>query len=255
MKVITFSNEKGGVGKSTMAMHLAAGLAIKGQRVVLIDADAQANSTVGLGLPEEPGFFRLLVENGSWKQWLRVLPPETYEPPNHSASGLLAVLPGNKLSRLVQHEISDAYALHKRLQELGNTVDTVIIDTSPTPSLLHGAIYLATDAIVYPTMCETFSIQGLIKTMDNVKSAPNKQIPMLGIIPNMFRGKTVEHSENLRELQDAFGDKVWNPIALRVTWSEATTMRRPVFSVAPDSYAARDAWQMVEKAEEAMVYV
>lgn len=255
MKVITFTNEKGGIGKSTMSMHLAAGLAILGHRVLLIDADAQANTTTGLGLQEEPGFFRLLVEGAKWNDWLKVLSPEAYELPNQPAKGMLAVLPGNKLTSLVHQNITDAYALKKRLQELEGHIDTVIIDTSPTPSLLHGAIYLATDAVVYPTLCETFSLQGLLKTMNNVQGAPDKEIHTLGIIPNMFRANTVEHSENYAELKAAYGDKVWQPIRLRVTWSEASTMRRVLFAIAPEAKATQDAWMMVKQAVEAMQYV
>ena len=255
MKVVTLSNEKGGIGKTMMSMHLAAGLAVKGFRVVIIDADAQAHSTAGFGLDHAPGFFRLLVENEQWGHWLKVLPPEIYEPPHEPSKGLLAILPGNSLTRLVQHEITDAYALQKRIAELEGKVDIVIIDTSPTPSLLHGAIYLATDAIIYPTICETFSIQSLVQTMNNVNGAPGKEIKTLGIVPNMFRGRTVEHSENLAELRKMYGKAVWKPIGLRVTWAEANTMRRTVFSVAPDSLAAKEAWTMVNQAVGAMEYV
>jgi chromosome partitioning protein len=255
MKVITLSNEKGGVGKSTISMHLAAGLAILGRRVLLIDADAQANATVGLGLQKEPGFYELLVRNARWQNVLKVLPPEVYEPPQMSSKGLLAVLPGNNETQLIQHKIQDAFAIVKRIAELKDNLDYVIIDTSPTPSLLHGAIYLATDGVLYPTLCETFSLQGLIETMDNVKGAPGKEISTLGIIPNMYRGKTVEHTENLAELKKEFGDLVWDPLALRITWSEANTMRKTVFAIAPESAASEDAWRIVQRAEKVLNHV
>lgn len=255
MKVITLSNEKGGVGKSTISMHLAAGLAILGRRVLLIDADAQANTTIGLGLQKEPGFYELLVRNARWQSVIKVLPPESYEPPNHPAKGLLAVLPGNNETQLIQHKIQDAFAIVRRIAELKENLDYVIIDTSPTPSLLHGAIYLATDGILYPTLCETFSLQGLLETMDNVKGAPGKQIRTLGIVPNMYRGKTVEHTENLAELQKEFGDLVWDPLALRITWSEASTMRKTVFAIAPESAASEDAWRIVKRAEKVLSHV
>ncbi|GAB4529632.1 MAG: AAA family ATPase [Anaerolineae bacterium] len=261
MKVITLSNEKGGVGKTTLAIHLAAGLAVKGHRVLLIDADAQANATSGLGLKEEPGLYDLLVRDAAWQDVLRVLQPEIYEPPNHPATGMLAVLPGNGETQSIAQRLDDAYAIHERLEELEDAIDYVIFDTSPTPSLLHGIIYVATDAILFPTLCETFSLQGLIKTVQNRERFANnrkkelgRSIRMLGIVPMMYRNKTVEHSENLAILQDQFGGMVWTPVPLRITWSEATTMRRTVFSIDPTGLASRDAWQVVLRAEKDMAH-
>src|SRR5690606_712602 len=107
MKVITLSNEKGGVGKTTMATHVAAGLAVRGKRVLLIDADAQANATTGFGLDEEPGFYDLLVRHAKWNEVLRVLTPEAYEPPDVKSKGLLAVLPGNGETQLIAQKIDN----------------------------------------------------------------------------------------------------------------------------------------------------
>jgi chromosome partitioning protein len=262
MKVISLLNEKGGVGKTTLAMHLASGLAIRGYRTLLIDADAQGNATAGFGLAEEPGFYDLLVRQAAWNDVLRVLPAEAYEPPSQPAKGLLAILPGNGETQLIAQKIDDAYAIQDRLSELEGNIDVVVFDTSPTPSLLHGAIYLATDAILYPTLCETFSLQGLIKTMkhhesfaQSRKAQTGRMINTLGIVPTMYRAKTVEHSENLNELKSRFGDKVWDPLPLRITWSEANTLRRPVFNVAPDSSAAQDAWGAVDRAIREITYV
>ncbi|TVR22813.1 MAG: ParA family protein [Anaerolineaceae bacterium] len=262
MKVISLLNEKGGVGKTTIAMHLAAGLAVRGYRTLLIDADAQANATAGLGLPEAPGFYDLLVRQANWNDLLRVLPAEMYEPPDTPAKGLLAMLPGNGETQLIAQKIDDAYAIYDRLAELEDSIDVVVFDTSPTPSLLHGAIYLATDAILYPTLCETFSLQGLMKTMkhhesfaENRKAQTGRMIHTLGIVPTMYRAKTVEHSENLNELRGRFGNQVWDPLSLRITWSEANTLRRPVFSVAPNSQAAHEAWGAVDRAIREISYV
>lgn len=262
MKVITLSNEKGGVGKTTIAIHLAAGMAVRGKRVLLIDADAQANATGGFGLSEEPGFYDLLVRHANWNEVLRVIQPEAYEPPDVKSKGLLAILPGNGETQLIAQKIDDAYAIYDRLKELEGSIDIAIFDTSPTPSLLHGAIYLATDGIVYPTLCETFSLQGLLKTMRhreqfsrNRRSATGRTIRTLGIVPTMYRASTVEHSENLAELRAQFGAKVWQPLPLRITWSEAATLRRPVFNVAPHSSASQDAWGVVDHAMAELINV
>lgn len=262
MKVITLSNEKGGVGKTTLAIHLAAGMAVRGARVLLVDADAQANATAGFGMKEEPGVYDLLVRDASWNDVLRVLPAELYEPPDVKAKGMLAVLPGNGETQLIAQKIDDAYAIYERFQELRNAMDYIVVDTSPTPSMLHGAIYIATDAILYPTLCETFSLQGLVKTlMTRKRFAENRQkmlgrsIKTLGIVPMMYRHKTVEHSENLDALREQFGALVWHPVPLRITWSEANTMRRTVFNIDPHSRAAADAWKVIDRALTEIVNV
>jgi chromosome partitioning protein len=262
MKVITLANQKGGVGKTTLCVHLAAGLASRGVRVLLVDADAQGHATFGLGLKQEPGFYDLLVRDAKWADVLRVVPPETYEPPDYKAQGLLVVLPGNVETQLIAQRIDDAFAIYNRLEELEDYVDVVVFDTSPTPSLLHGAIYLATDALIYPTLCETYSLNGLLATIQSRevfsrqrKNAKGKPVEMLGIVPTMYRASTVEHSENLFGLRQRFGEKVWDPMPLRITWSEAATHRRPVFALLPDSPAAAEAWAIVEKTQEAMVHV
>lgn len=262
MKVIALANEKGGVGKTTLAVHLAAGLAILGQRVLLVDADGQGHATFALGLKNEPGFYDLLVRDAKWTEVLRVVQPEAYEPPDQKAKGVLAALPGNVETGLIAQRIDNAFAIHERLEELTNDLDMVIFDTSPTPSLLHGAIYLATDGIIYPTLCETYSLQGLLSTLRNRetfekqrRNAIGRPIRMVGIVPTMYRPKTVEHSENFNQLRQRFGTLVWEPMPMRITWSEAAALRRPVFAVFPDSAAAREAWAVVKGTLEALQHV
>jgi chromosome partitioning protein len=262
MKAVTLACEKGGTGKTTLATHLAAGLAIKGKRVLLVDADAQGHATFGLGLKNEPGFYDLLVRDADWKNVLRVVPPEVYEPPDTKAKGLLAVLPGNVETQLIAQKIDNAFLIVERLEELEQHIDVVIFDTSPTPSLLHGAIYLATDDLLYPTLCETYSLNGLVSTIKHQerfsqqrRNATDQETVTMGIVPTMYRSKTVEHSENLAQLQERYGELVWPPLPMRITWAEAVTMRHPVFAIAPHSAAAREAWAVVNAAEEVMARV
>jgi chromosome partitioning protein len=253
MKTITLANEKGGVGKTTLAIHIAAGLAIKGLRVVLIDADAQGHATFGLGLNKAPGFYDLLVRNAPWKDVLKAIAPEVYELPSEKTSGALFVLPGNGETALIAQKLDNALLLEARLRELAGYVDVVIFDTSPSPSLLHGVIYMATDAMLYPTTCEAYSLQALVSTVSNIavfstqrEQITKRGIESLGMVPMMYRPNTVEHSENLKSLQERFGEQVWDALPQRITWSEAANLRRPVFSYAPESNATREALHMVD---------
>src|SRR5262245_35860301 len=259
MKIITLLNEKGGVGKTTLATHIAAGLAVKGQRVVLVDADPQGHATVALGLQKEPGLYDLLVRDAPFKSVLRFIPPKAYQVGAQPPGGQLFVIPSNVESRNIANSISDSFAVSERFHELAETIDVVIFDTSPTPSLLHGSIYIATDAVLYPTTCEYLSFDGLVESIKHRGNAESyrkqwglHEIQVLGIVPTMYRTKTLEHAENLRQLQQQFGSLVWEPIPQRTIWAEAAAIRRPVFSFAPDTKAAEDAWTLIRRVQEAV---
>ncbi|MBC7812331.1 MAG: ParA family protein [Burkholderiales bacterium] len=259
MQIITLLNEKGGVGKTTMATHIAAGLAIKGHRVVLVDADPQGHATVAMGLEKEPGFYNLLVRNARFQDVMRHVSPEWYGIPNQPVKGQLFVIPSNIETRHISESISDALRVKKRLNQLREAVDVIVFDTSPTPSLLHASIYMATDYIIYPTKCEFFSFDGLAESISHADMAQEARqemglstLKMLGILPTMYRPQTVAHSESLKQLREEFGDLVWSPLRQRTAWVEATIMGQLVFSFEPDGAAAAEAWQVVSRVEKAV---
>jgi chromosome partitioning protein len=256
MKTITLINEKGGVGKTTIATHLAAGLAIRGYRVVLADADAQGHATVSFGLRKEPGLYDLLVRGAPFREVLRAAEPERYAFPGHAPKGQLYIVPSNVETRSIPVQISDALTVADRFSELENLVDVVIFDTSPTPSLLHGAIYLASDSLIYPTKCEYLSFDGLLESFSHREMMePTRtrwgmeELKVMGIVPTMFRASTLVHQENLNKLRSKYANLVWPEIAMRTLWAEASTMGQLVYRFAPDSGAARDAWNIVNHAE------
>ena len=107
MNVITLLNEKGGVGKTTLATHIAAGLAIKGYRVVLIDSDPQGNATSAVGLEKRPNFYDLTVRNDSWRDVLGTVHPDVYGEPHEAPKGQLLAVSGNKESRNIANMIGD----------------------------------------------------------------------------------------------------------------------------------------------------
>ncbi len=256
MKVIALTNEKGGVGKTTIALHLAAGLAIRGYRVVIVDSDPQGHATISLGLKKEPGLYDLLVRSSPFKDVLRVPSPERYQVPEQPPKGQLYAVPSNVETRSIPMQISDAFAVEDRFRELDGAVDVVVFDTSPTPSLLHGSIYLATDAIIYPTKCEFLSFDGLVESLTHREMIqPTRKrwglenIEIMGIVPTMYRSATLVHQENLNKLRARFGKLVWPEIAMRTTWAEASSVGQLVYRFAPDSSAAREAWGIVDRVE------
>lgn len=262
MKIITLLNEKGGVGKTTTATHLAAGLAIRGYRVVLVDTDPQGHATVTLGNKKMPGFYDLMVRDADFSDVARVVSPEFYEASDRPTRGQLYLVPSNVETRNVSNSIDEAMAVKWKLEELEHHVDFVIVDTSPTPSLLHGSIYLATDAILYPVTPEYLSFDGFIQSMKHRLQADKrremegmKSVFMLGIIPTMVRPHTIEHSDNLKELRSQFGNKVWQQINQRTIWGQASRMHKLVWSLKPDGRAAQEAWQMVLRCEQEVINV
>lgn len=255
MKIITLLNEKGGVGKTTLSVHIAAGLAIRGHRVVLVDADPQANAGELLRRPEEAALNDLLVREAPFNKVLRPIAPEiiSAEP----VSGELWLIPSNTETRTIPLNISDVYVVRDRFEELDGWADVVIFDTAPTPSLLHGSIYLATDGIIYPTKPEPLSLRGLAKSLSRRDAAENhrqvaglKAIKVVGIVPTMYRAGTVAHDSALQELRQEFGGAVWPAQPLRTTWVEASIARLTVFAYAPQSEATKDAWEMIDLTEE-----
>lgn len=262
MKIITFANEKGGVGKSTLAMHAAMGLALRGWRVMLLDADPQGNTTERCGLRMAPSLHDLIVRDAEWKDMARVVAPEKYGIPGEvlPREGALYIVPSNHETRNIASNISDATIFIKRLRELEGMVDAVIIDTSPTPSLLHGSIYLATDYIIYPTTCTIDSFRGLGLSIQHRAGADEVRkahmglpgVKILGIVPTIYRGNTVEQATNLKTLKAHYGDLVWPEMPQRTVWTETESQRAAVWSLEPGGAAAADAWELIDRIEGAL---
>lgn len=257
MKTITTLNEKGGTGKTTTAITLAAGLAARGKRVLLIDADAQGHATLGVKLRKYPGLYDLLVR---WNDLLDRFDGERgkvyghvtklVDPTYHGGNGTLAVIGSNVETRNIAHSIGDAWALVDRLEPLAGRFDYCVIDTAPTPSLLHGSIYLATDWVIYPTLCETWSMDGLAESIGRLDAVQrSRTVRVAGVLPMRYRSRTLEHQANLDLLREQLGRYVWPVMPERIVWAEAASYRRPVFLHAPDSDAAGHAWELVDRVE------
>lgn len=255
MKVISLVNEKGGVAKTALATHLAAALAILGKRVLMIDTDSQGHTSIAFGMEKTGGLYDLIVRQIAWKDVIKVVPPAQYfEGGIETSKGSLFLLPGDLQTRGIAENITDAYALHDRLQEVAPIFDYVILDTAPNPSKLQLMIFAATDYLLIPTRLEWFGFDGVARSMQNKKAFDQFRMSrgllpteLAGIVPTMFKKKTLEHTENLKLLQEQFGAKVYTPIHDRVIWAESNHARKSLFSYQPKSMAAKDAWRFSEE--------
>jgi chromosome partitioning protein len=191
--------------------------------------------------------YDLLVRNANYNEVLKPIPAEKY---GGEGASSLYLIGSNVETRHIANSISDAWAVVDKLEPLRTMFDYCLIDTAPTPSLLHGAIYLATDFILYPTLCEFWSFDGLAESMSHRRAVEGtKPVTIAGIIPMRVRVGTLEHMTNLRSLQSRFGDLVWPMVPERIVWAEAATYQVPVFLQDPHSDAAAHAWEIVDRVE------
>jgi len=261
MQIITLLNEKGGVGKTSLATHIATGLAIKGYRVILVDADPQGHATISLGLKKEPMLYQTLIYDLAFDEAIRPINPNIFSSDAHPAKGSLYIIPTDASARVIPMMTSDTHVVLKKFRQLENYVDYVVFDTAPTPSLLHGSIYIATDSIIYPTECAFLSFDGLAESIgrrEQVRSDRSElqlgDIKVAGIVPNKVRrhkdGYLRSHQHALEMLHQQFGNIVWPPIDLNTTWEQAQFAQRVLFNYAPDSRATQQIWKIVNKVVE-----
>lgn len=263
MNIVTLLNEKGGVGKTTISRHIAAGLAMGGQRVVVIDADAQANCTSQFQVPESGGLYELLVHDAEWNAVTHAVDPAVFAG-SEQCAGELYILPSNVETRVIPMLIDDTLRLHERIQELDGWADVVVIDTSPTPSLLHGMIYIATDWMVYPTMCELLSLEGLRKSVMRLEALnKNKrahglpEAQLMGIQPTMYDVRTNAHDYGLSLLVENFKRKAWPAIPTRTIWRDAAFAQKTVFAYDTKDHKAKteveqQVWALVQRVQKGM---
>ncbi len=262
MRTVMIYNEKGGVGKTTLSAQLGAGLAILGNKVLMIDADPQAHLTVALKQRKRPGFYNLLVreeeDGGSWNHCLCLIDPALYQFPDRQDDGGLYLVPGNPETAGIVGNTTDSFALFNKLEEVEDTFDYVFIDTAPTRSALHAMLYLASDHIIIPTQLEALSFDGIKQTLQNLqrfshqrRSMGLREISMVGLIPNMFRRNTGLHNENLKLLSKPFHQVITEPIPLTILWGELSQSdAASIFAYHPNSSIAEITWRIVECIEE-----
>jgi chromosome partitioning protein len=269
MKVITLMNEKGGVGKTSLSVILAGGLALRGRRVVVIDADAQGNLTGAFGLERQPHFYQFCTVPAADLGRLTIARPVAlahYAPPGSTMTGTLYCIGSDTSTRriapLMHKEVPaerrvSRLVLRERLSALQRSTDVVIIDTPPTPSDLHEAIAAATDYVIMPTGCEVFSaLEGLSSTLEHTENlralAANSGVEvsqLLAIIPNAFKKASVVHQEILALIQQHYGAAVWEPVPETETIKQTHLRRRSLFALYPKHAVTRLMWSFVERVE------
>ena len=232
-KIISVINQKGGVGKTTTVINLAAGLSIKGKKILVIDLDPQGNATTGLGLSNTESSEQTIysVLNGN-KKIMEVIQNTNFENLNLITSNV-------DLSGLEVETAGDSRRAFKLKDELasilndsGASYDYILIDCPPSLSLLTIMALVASDALVVPLQTEFFALEGLtqlIKTIQRIKNNLNPELSIRGILLTMYDRRNKLSSEVEKEARNYFKEKVYQTVVPRnVRLSEAPSHGVPV---------------------------
>ena len=228
-KIISLANQKGGVGKTTSCVNIAASLGILGHRVLIIDLDPQGNTTSGVGVTKRGlvGSTKELL-NGEMtaKQIIRETPYEN-----------LWVIPANTTLTSSEFELFDfddnEFRMKKALEEVADDFDYILIDCPPSLGRLTVNALTASDGVIVPMQCEFYALEGLSQLMISVKLIKkhyNPDLEVIGILITMYNSRLLLSMQVINELKKHYDDKLFDTkISRNVKLSEAPGFGKPVY--------------------------
>ena len=228
-KIIAIANQKGGVGKTTTAINLAASLAVLEKKVLIIDADPQANTTSGLNFSPDNDEKRTLYEVLIGSLDVRDSLIQTEVERLHMIPSHINLV-GAEIELL---EVPDRESVMKNaLAPIRDDYDYIIIDCAPSLGLITINYLTAADSAIIPVQPEFFALEGLgklLQTVRIVQSGVNPSLQIEGFVVTMFDGRTRVHTQVLAELRDHFKDLVFNTVIQRnIRLSEAPSHGKPI---------------------------
>ncbi len=238
-KIFCVANQKGGVGKTTTAVNLAAGLAQLDQRVLLVDLDPQGNATMGAGIDKsglEASVYEVMLDMA-----------DVAKARQHSVNGKFDVLPANRELAGAEVEMVQLDNRETRLKSALATVDAaydfILIDCPPALSMLTLNGLCAAHGVIIPMQCEYYALEGLsdlVNTIKKVHAKLNPDLKIIGLLRVMFDPRMTLSQQVSAQLEQHFGDKVFKTIIPRnVRLAEAPSYGMPGVSFDPASKGAQ----------------
>jgi chromosome partitioning protein len=248
--IVAIANQKGGVGKTTTAVNLAAALAMRGRKTLLIDLDPQANSSIS--------FLDL-----------RTITRSTYDAIAEPTCGLadvirqapidnLFIAPARiglaKLEARLVGELDAHFKLKDKIQALNGDFANIVIDCPPALGLLTVNALVAATHLLIPIQSSYFALEGtddLLETIEKVRQRPNPALRILGVVITMHDKRTALARDIREQIQKVFGGKVFDTvIAKSVRLEESPAYKESIFTFAPDSSGATDYYSLCEEVIE-----
>ncbi|MCJ7466605.1 MAG: AAA family ATPase [Maribacter sp.] len=246
-KIIAIANQKGGVGKTTTTVNLAASLGVLEKKVLLIDADPQANATSGLGIDVdsiELGTYQLIEHSKSAAETII-----------HTSSPNVDLIPSHIDLVAIEIELVDKeereYMMKKAIADLRNSYDYILIDCAPSLGLLTLNALTAADSVIIPIQCEYFALEGLGKLLNTIKSIQkihNPDLDIEGMLLTMYDSRLRLSNQVVEEVRKHFGDMVFDTIIQRnVRLSEAPSYGESIIKYDASSKGATNYLNMANE--------
>ncbi len=241
-KKLAVFNHKGGTGKTTTTVSIAAGLAMKGYKVLLVDTDSQGNVGVSLGVKAERTLYHCLVM-GLKPQDIAVKVRENLDlvPSNETLAAAELYLAGRQnRDRILKDRLASALSHY----------DVIILDCSPSLSLLNQNALVFADGILVPVACDFLSLVGVrqvIKTVKNVNALLHHPVQIYGVLPTFYDSRARICRDAWGTMKEHFGDRCFQPVRATTKIKEAPAQGKTIFEYAPESNAAVDYARVVDR--------
>lgn len=245
--ILTVANQKGGVGKTTTSINLAAAIAQRGFKTLLVDLDPQGNCSLSyLDLAEvQTSMYEALTEDSVSLKSMIKKSPILY----------LDVAPARISLAKFESRMVAEFDAHFRLKDLLATVrqdyDYIVIDTPPTLGLLTVNAMVASSHILIPVQSSFYALEGtddLLETIDKIRQRPNPELQLLGVVITLHDRRTVLGRDIRKRIQELFGDKVFKTcISKSVRLEESPAHKQSIFTFAPNSTGAMEYYKLSEE--------